>query len=228
MTTEPKLNIVRNLTRKVVVGDRSIGGDSPIAVQSMTATKTTDIDATVRQINDLVAAGADIVRVAIDNQKEAEALMEIRRQVKGNLSVDLQENYRLAEVIAPHVDKIRYNPGHLYHHERSKPWQEKVRYLVKVAQDNDCAMRVGVNCGSVDPDVKSKFDEHDSISPMLESAWEHCNLLDEMGFERYCVSLKDSDPQKVIDVNRRFAEKRSDVPLHLGVTEAGMQDSYCV
>ena len=121
MTTEPKLNIVRNLTRKVVVGDRSIGGDSPIAVQSMTATKTTDIDATVRQINDLVAAGADIVRVAIDNQKEAEALMEIRRQVKGNLSVDLQENYRLAEVIAPHVDKIRYNPGHLYHHERSKP-----------------------------------------------------------------------------------------------------------
>ena len=148
---EPKFNIVRNQTRKMVVGDRSTGGDSPIAVQSMTATKTTDIDATVRQINDLVAAGADIVRVAIDNQKEAEALMEIRRQVKGNLSVDLQENYRLAEVIAPHVDKIRYNPGHLYHHERSKPWQEKVRYLVKVAQDNDCAMRVGVNCGSVDP-----------------------------------------------------------------------------
>ena len=220
--SDTKLNIVRNPTRRIAVGDRFIGGDAPIAIQSMTATKTTDIDATVRQINDLVNAGADVVRVAIDNQKEAEALMEIRRQVKGNLSVDLQENYRLAEVIAPHVDKIRYNPGHLYHHERTKPWQEKVKYLVKVAQDNDCAMRVGVNCGSVDPDVKSKFDEHDSISPMLESAWEHCSLLDELGFERYCVSLKDSDPQKVIEVNRRFAEKRPDVPLHLGVTEAGM------
>ena len=222
MTNETKFNIVRNPTRRIAVGDRFIGGDTPIAIQSMTATKTTDIDATVRQINDLVSAGADVVRVAIDNQKEAEALMEIRRQVKGNLSVDLQENYRLAEVIAPHVDKIRYNPGHLYHHERSKPWQEKVRYLVKVAQDNDCAMRVGVNCGSVDPDVKSKFDEHDSISPMLESAWEHCQLLDDLGFTRYCVSLKDSDPQKVIEVNRRFSEKRPDVPLHLGVTEAGM------
>jgi len=220
--TDTKLTIVRNPTRRIAVGDRFIGGDAPIAIQSMTATKTTDIDATVRQINDLVSAGADVVRVAIDNQKEAEALMEIRRQVKGNLSVDLQENYRLAEVIAPYVNKIRYNPGHLYHHERSKPWQEKVKYLVKVAQDNDCAMRVGVNCGSVDPDVKSKFDEHDSISPMLESAWEHCSLLDELGFERYCVSLKDSDPQKVIEVNRRFAEKRPDVPLHLGVTEAGM------
>ena len=222
MTTETKLNIVRNPTRSVAIGDRFIGGSAPIAVQSMTATRTTDIDATVRQINDLVKAGADVVRVAIDNQKDAEALIEIRHQVKGNLSVDLQENYRLAEIIAPFVDKIRYNPGHLYHHEKSKPWQEKVKYLVQVARDNDCAMRVGVNCGSVDPAVKSKFDAADSISPMLESAWEHCALLDELGYERYCVSLKDSDPLKVIEVNRRFAEKRPDVPLHLGVTEAGM------
>lgn len=220
--TEQKPGIVRNPTRTFAVGSSRIGSDAPIAVQSMTATRTQDIDATVTQIRDLLAAGADLVRVAIDNQKDADALMEIRRQVTGNLSVDLQENYRLAEVIAPHVDKIRYNPGHLYHHERSKPWQDKVRYLVAVARDNDCAMRVGVNCGSVDPDVKARFDEHDSISPMLESAWEHCRLLDELGFERYCVSLKDSDPQKVIEVNRRFAERRPDVPLHLGVTEAGM------
>ena len=90
MTNETKFTIVRNPTRRIAVVDRFIGGDAPIAIQSMTATKTTDIDATVRQINDLVAAGADVVRVAIDNQKEAEALMEIRRQVKGNLSVDLQ------------------------------------------------------------------------------------------------------------------------------------------
>ncbi len=214
--------IERNPTRRVTIGDTAIGQTEPIAVQSMTATRTQDIDATVRQIQDLVAAGADVVRVAIDSMKDAEALIEIRRQVTGNLSVDLQENYRLAEVIAPHVDKIRYNPGHLYHHEQTKPWQQKVEYLVAVARDNDCAMRVGVNCGSVDPAVKSRFAENDSISPMLESAWAHCQLLDDLGFHRYCVSLKDSDPQKVIEVNRRFAEKRPDVPLHLGVTEAGM------
>ncbi|MFM7924143.1 MAG: flavodoxin-dependent (E)-4-hydroxy-3-methylbut-2-enyl-diphosphate synthase, partial [Planctomycetaceae bacterium] len=104
-------------TRSVAIGSISIGSQHPIAVQSMTATRTQDIDATVRQIHDLEAAGADVVRVAIDSRRDAEALMEIRRQVSCNLSVDLQENYRLAEVIAPHVNKIRYNPGHLYHHE---------------------------------------------------------------------------------------------------------------
>ncbi|MFN6150512.1 MAG: (E)-4-hydroxy-3-methylbut-2-enyl-diphosphate synthase [Planctomyces sp.] len=222
MNSPQRPEIVRNPTRSVAIGSISIGSQHPIAVQSMTATRTQDIDATVRQIHDLEAAGADVVRVAIDSRRDAEALMEIRRQVSCNLSVDLQENYRLAELIAPHVNKIRYNPGHLYHHETERPWQDKVRYLMQVARDNDCAMRVGVNCGSVDPAVKERFAEDDSISPMLESAWEHCAVLDELGFDRYCVSLKDSDPQKVIEVNRRFAEKRPDVPLHLGVTEAGM------
>jgi (E)-4-hydroxy-3-methylbut-2-enyl-diphosphate synthase len=214
--------IVRNPTREVSIGSTTIGGSYPVAVQSMTATRTQDIDATVQQIHQLENAGADVIRVAIDSLKDAEALIEIRRQVSGNLSVDLQENYRLAEVIAPHVDKIRYNPGHLYHHEKAKPWQDKVRYLTQVAVDNDCAVRVGVNCGSVDPAVKSRFSDSDSVSPMLESAWDHCQLLDDLNFTRYCVSLKDSDPQKVIEVNRRFAERRPDVPLHLGVTEAGM------
>ncbi len=139
-----------------------------------------------------------------------------------NLVVDLQENYRLAEKLAPHVDKLRYNPGHLYHHEREKPWQEKVRYLVDIARDNDCAVRIGVNCGSVDPAVQSKYDPNDRLSPMLDSALDHCRLLDDLGFTRYCVSLKDSDPREVIEVNRRFAEARPDVPLHLGVTEAGL------
>ena len=212
----------RNPTRSVVIGTVKIGAGAPIAVQSMTATKTQDIVATANQIRSLVDAGADIVRVAIDSQSDAEALIEVSKEVTGNLSVDLQENYRLAEVIAPHVAKLRYNPGHLYHHEREKLWQDKVRYIVGIAADNDCALRVGVNCGSVDPDKKAKYDPDDSISPMLESAQEHCELLDEIGFTRYCVSLKDSDPQNVIDVNRRFADARPDVPLHLGVTEAGM------
>ena len=216
------MEIKRNPTRSVRIGSATIGAGQPVAVQSMTATHTQDIDATVWQVNLLEQAGADVVRIAVDNRKDAEALAEIRRQTTANLSVDLQENYRLAELVAPHVDKVRYNPGHLYHHEREKPWQEKVRYIAAVARDNDCALRVGVNCGSVDPAKKEKYAEDDSITPMLESAWEHCELLDALGFTRYNVSLKDSDPQKVIDVNRRFAERRPDVPLHLGVTEAGL------
>jgi (E)-4-hydroxy-3-methylbut-2-enyl-diphosphate synthase len=216
------LNVSRNPTRSVRIGSVTIGGSQPIAVQSMTATHTQDIDATVALVNLLHDAGADIARIAVDSKKDAEALAEIRQQTKANLSVDLQENYRLAELVAPHVDKVRYNPGHLYHHEQQRPWQDKVRYLANVAIDNDCAMRVGVNCGSVDPAKKEKYDPADSITPMLESAWEHCDFLDSLGYTRYCVSLKDSDPAKVIEVNRRFAERRPDVPLHLGVTEAGL------
>ena len=216
------MELRRNPTRAVQIGSISIGSGNPIAVQSMTATHTQNIDATVAQIEDLFASGADVIRVAVDSTKDAEALREIRQQTKANLVVDLQENYRLAEVVAPFVDKIRYNPGHLYHHEREKPCQEKVTYLARIALEHDCAIRVGVNCGSVDPAKKEQFDPADSITPMLESAWEHCDLLDSLGFFRYCVSLKDSDPQKVIEGNKRFAEKRPEIPLHLGVTEAGM------
>jgi (E)-4-hydroxy-3-methylbut-2-enyl-diphosphate synthase len=218
MTVELK----RNPTRTVRIGTIEIGAGRPIAVQSMTATKTTDVEATVRQINALTDAGADVVRVAVDSKKEAEALAQINDRTHANLAVDLQENYRLAEMVAPFVAKLRYNPGHLYHHERHKPWQEKVRYIAGIAAANDCAIRVGVNCGSVDPDKKEQFDPADSIGPMLASAVDHCEFLDSIGFTWYCVSLKDSDPAKVIEVNRRFAEARPDVPLHLGVTEAGM------
>jgi (E)-4-hydroxy-3-methylbut-2-enyl-diphosphate synthase len=215
-------SIQRNPTRSVRIGTATIGAGHPIAVQSMTATSTQDIAATVAQVRDLEQAGADVVRIAVDNRKDAEALAEIRRQTRANLAVDLQENYRLVTDVAPHVDKVRYNPGHLYHHDREKPWQEKVKLIVETAAAHDCAIRIGVNCGSVDPAKKEMYDPADSITPMLESAWEHCDLLDELDFTRYCVSLKDSDPQKVIEVNRRFAERRPDVPLHLGVTEAGL------
>jgi (E)-4-hydroxy-3-methylbut-2-enyl-diphosphate synthase len=216
------MNLPRNPTRAVRVGSITIGDNNPVAVQSMTATHTQDIDATVAQVNALAEAGADVIRIAVDSAKDAEALAEIRRQTTANLSVDLQENYRLATLVAPHVNKVRYNPGHLYHHERTKPWREKVRFLADVAAENDCAIRVGVNCGSVDPAQRDKYAGDDSITPMLESALEHCEFLDSIGFTRYCVSLKDSDPRKVIEVNRRFADERPDVPLHLGVTEAGI------
>jgi (E)-4-hydroxy-3-methylbut-2-enyl-diphosphate synthase len=213
---------VKRQSKNVRIGTVEVGKDHPIAVQSMAATRTQDIPATLRQIQLIEAAGGDIIRVAVDTPRDVEALAEIRPQTRANLVVDLQENYRLAEKVAPLVQKIRYNPGHLYHMEPKKPIREKVAWLADVAREHDCAIRIGVNCGSVDPDKLDKSPADDSITPMLESALEHCAMLDELGFGRYLVSLKDSDPNKVIDANIRFAEARPDVPLHLGVTEAGM------
>ncbi|HEV7572725.1 MAG TPA: (E)-4-hydroxy-3-methylbut-2-enyl-diphosphate synthase [Thermoanaerobaculia bacterium] len=210
-------------TREVRIGNVTIGANHPIAVQSMTATKTQDAAATIRQVELLEAAGADVIRIAIDTPKDVIALAEIRAaRPNANLVIDLQENYRLAERVAPFVQKLRYNPGHLYHIERDKPISAKVAYLVDVARTHGCAIRIGVNAGSVDPEKVEKYPKHDSISPMLDSALEHCLMLDDLGFDQYVVSLKDSDPNKVIDANIRFAEARPDVPLHLGVTEAGM------
>jgi (E)-4-hydroxy-3-methylbut-2-enyl-diphosphate synthase len=211
----------RKATRAVRIGRLTIGGGHPVAVQSMTATRTTDIEATVRQVLDLERAGADLVRIAVDSRADADALAEIRARTAANLSVDLQENYRLAETVAPHVDKLRYNPGHLHHHERSKPVRDKVAFIAEVAARHDLALRIGVNCGSVDPDKAGRFGS-DSVGEMVASALEHAALLDGLGYTRYCVSLKDSDPAKVIDANRRFATERPEVPLHLGVTEAGL------
>jgi (E)-4-hydroxy-3-methylbut-2-enyl-diphosphate synthase len=213
--------VKRNPTRAVRVGRVTLGGGHAVAVQSMCATRTQDVDATVAQAEAIRGAGGDIVRVAVDSARDVEALAEIRRQTAANLVVDLQENYRLAEKVAPSVDKLRYNPGHLYHHEKHKPVREKVRLLAAVAREHDCALRVGVNCGSVDPETKERF-PGDDVAAMVESAVEHCGYLDELGFERYVVSLKDSHPRKVIEANTRFAARRPDVPLHLGVTEAGI------
>jgi (E)-4-hydroxy-3-methylbut-2-enyl-diphosphate synthase len=211
----------RNPTRAVRVGKVTLGGGHPVAVQSMCATRTQDVDATVEQAEAIRKAGGDVVRVAVDSPKDVDALVEIRRQTPANLVVDLQENYRLAVRVAPHVDKVRYNPGHLYHHEKDKSVREKVRFLAEVAREHDCAIRVGVNCGSVDPETKARHPE-DDVAAMVESALDHCHMLDELGFERYVVSLKDSHPRKVIEANVRFAALRPDVPLHLGVTEAGI------
>ncbi len=213
--------IKRNPTRAVRVGRVTLGGGHPVAVQSMCATHTQDVDATVEQAEAIRKAGGDIVRIAVDGPKDVEALAEVRRQTSANLVVDLQENYRLAKTVAPHVDKLRYNPGHLWHHEKEKPVRGKVRFLADVARDHDLALRIGVNCGSVDPELKERFPD-DDVEAMVRSALEHCAMLDELGFDRYVVSLKDSHPRKVIEGNQRFAQARPDVPLHLGVTEAGM------
>ncbi len=209
-------------TRQIKVGNIKIGGGAPVVVQSMCATRTIDVDQTVAQAHQLAGAGAGIVRIAIDSEKEIPAVKEIRSQTKGiNLSVDLQENYKIADRVAAHVDKIRYNPGHLHHIEKAKTIEQKVKWLVGVARDNDVAVRIGVNCGSVAP---AFLDKHpgDQLAAIVESAAFHCELMDELGFTRFVVSLKDSDPAKVMDANRRFAKRRPDVPIHLGVTEAGL------
>lgn len=216
------MTITRQPTRTVRIGSISIGSEHPIAVQSMTATHTQNVSATVQQVNALHEAGAAVVRIAVDSDKDAAALAEIRQQTQANLSVDLQENYRLAEKVAPHVDKIRYNPGHLYHHEKSRPWQDKVKYLAQIAGEHDCALRVGVNCGSVDPDIKARFPADDEVSPILTSGLEHVEHLESLGFTRFVVSLKDSDPATVVKINQAFSSARPDIPLHLGVTEAGL------
>lgn len=230
------MNTLRRITRKIKVGSTFIGGDAPILVQTMAATKTRDVDATVATIQKLAAHGAGMIRIAVDAPIDAEALVEIRKRVDANLSVDLQENFRMAEKVAPYVDKIRYNPGHLHRLEPELSWEKKVQYLVDVARNNDCALRIGVNSGSLDPeklrqyheklasldaDPALKDDEAKFFDPPIRSALEHVDFVESIGFDRFCVSIKDSDPDTVLLLNRRFAALRPLVPLHLGVTEAG-------
>ncbi len=208
-------------TRKVKVRDLEIGGGAPVSVQSMCATHTQDIDATLAQIADLQKNGADLIRIAVDNMKDVEALAVIRRSTKARLVVDLQENFPLADKVAPHVDKIRYNPGHLHHLEKNRPIEDKVKWLVSIAKEHGLALRVGVNCGSVAPVFLEKY-PGDHVRAIVESAAWHCSLLDSLHFTNYVVSLKDSDPKKVVQCNQEFSKRRPDVPIHLGVTEAGL------
>jgi (E)-4-hydroxy-3-methylbut-2-enyl-diphosphate synthase len=209
------------MTRKIKVRGLVIGGGAPVAVQSMCATHTQDIDATLAQIASLEEHGADLVRIAVDNAKDVAALAEIRRSTRVRLVVDLQENFPLAEKVAPHVDKIRYNPGHLHHLEKHRPVEEKVAWLAAVAKSHGNALRIGVNCGSVAPDFLGRY-PGDQTRAIVESAVWHCELLDGLKFTDYVVSLKDSDPQKVVLCNKEFSKRRPDVPIHLGVTEAGL------
>jgi (E)-4-hydroxy-3-methylbut-2-enyl-diphosphate synthase len=212
--------IARRKTRSVLVRDLVIGSEGQISVQSMCATKTQDLEATTRQIALLQEHGADVIRIAIDSRRDVEALQQIRERTDARLVVDLQESYKLAKAVAPFVQKIRYNPGHLYHHEKDTPVHEKVRYIVGVAKEYSLALRIGVNFGSLDPEQTGKVE--DPIEAALISAKEHIGYLEDLGFTNYVVSLKSSDPNDVIEINSRFVKDFPDVPLHLGVTEAGM------
>ena len=125
-------------TRAVKAGSVTIGGGAPVVVQSMAATKTQNVEATIDQVKMIHEAGAGLVRVAVDSRKDVECLAQVREAVpEANFVVDLQESYRLVTQVAPHVDKVRYNPGHLYHHEKSKSVQEKVAFIAETAGEHD-------------------------------------------------------------------------------------------
>ena len=208
-------------TRAIHIRDLEVGGSAPVAVQSMAATSTRDLEATGRQIRILEAAGADLIRVAVDSKADVEALAKLREGTRARLCVDLQESYRLAADVAPFVDKIRYNPGHLHHHEKQRSVEEKVAFVADVAAKHGCAIRIGINAGSIAPEYKERYGK-DHLAAIVACAVDHCAILDRLGFRDYLVSIKDSDPRLVVDANVRFAAERPDVPIHLGVTEAGM------
>jgi (E)-4-hydroxy-3-methylbut-2-enyl-diphosphate synthase len=208
-------------TRPVKVRDLTIGSGAPISVQTMCSTPTRDTDATLRQVRMLHDKGADLIRLAVDNHSDLESLKIIRKNTSARLAVDLQENYSLAAKIAPYVDKIRYNPGHLYHLEKDRTIEQKVLGFAALAKEHRIALRIGVNCGSVDPVFLKKY-PGDKVKAIVENAVWHCGLLEEAHFANFVVSLKDSDPQTVVACNRVFARRRPDIPLHLGVTEAGL------
>lgn len=214
------MEIKRRNTWDVKAGDLLIGSAHPIVVQSMCATKTQDIDATLGQVKLLESHGAKLIRIAVDSNKDVAALKTIAEQATAAISVDLQESYRLAKDIAPFVDKIRYNPGHLHHHQKEVSVADKVKFIIDQAGAHNCAIRIGINFGSLDPEQAEK--NMDPIEVALASAEQHIEILDKLGFKNYLVSLKSSDPNAVQDINRSFADRFENVPLHLGVTEAGM------
>ncbi len=203
----------RRATRTVPVGKLLLGGEHPIRVQSMTTTDTQDAAGTIAQIERLVQAGCEIVRVTVNHDRAADALPAIRRACPVPLVADIHFTHRLAlRAIAAGVDKVRLNPGNVGSLER-------VREVVRAAADAGVALRIGVNSGSVEKDLLEK---HGWPSPeaMVESALRHCATVEELGFRNYLVSLKSTDTRTVLAANRMFAAQ-SDAPLHLGVTEAG-------
>ena len=207
-------------SREIKVGSIKLGGNNPVVVQSMCSSKTGDIQKTLSQIKALQEHGAGIIRLAVDNKEDVKSLKEIRKETDANISIDLQENYLLAKDVAPYVQKIRYNPGHLYHIEKEKSVKDKVKELVDIAGENDVAIRIGVNFGSLDPNLRKANENSGDVA--IKSASEHVEIMESLGFKDYLVSLKSSDPYGVIKINEEFNKLYPFVPLHLGVTEAGM------
>jgi (E)-4-hydroxy-3-methylbut-2-enyl-diphosphate synthase len=207
-------------TRPVHVGNVQIGGGAPVTVQSMTSTDTRDVAATVAQIQDIEAAGADIVRVAVPDMAAAEAIGPIKSQIGLPLVADIHFNHHLAIAAVQHgADKLRINPGNL-------PRPEHVEAVAAIAAERGLPIRIGVNSGSVPETIRARHEgdgdaQEQLAGAMVESALSHCELLERLDFENIVVSLKAFDLRATWLANRLFREAR-DYALHLGITEAGL------
>ncbi len=205
--------IQRRRSRQIMVGTVPVGGDAPISVQSMTNTETTDVPATVAQIEAIQHAGADIVRVSVPSLDAAEAFGRIRAQVSVPLVADIHFDYRIAlRVLDLGVDCLRINPGNIGREER-------VRAVVEKARDLGVPIRIGVNAGSLEKDLQLKYGEP-TPDALVESALRHIDILDHLDFQEFKVSLKASDVFMAMAAYRKIADQ-IDSPLHLGITEAG-------
>jgi (E)-4-hydroxy-3-methylbut-2-enyl-diphosphate synthase len=201
-------------TRAIKVGGVQIGGGAPVVVQSMTKTDTSDVDATVAQIEEMMRAGCEVVRLAVPDKEAAVALKEIRRRVPGvPLVADIHFHYKLALMaLEAGIDKLRLNPGNIGAHER-------VREVTRAAAAQKVPIRIGVNGGSLEKDLLARYGTA-TPEAMVESALRHIRILEDLDFQDIVVSLKASDVHRTVAAYRLLAEK-VDYPLHLGVTEAG-------
>lgn len=203
----------RMKTRPLMVGNVPVGGGAPVVVQSMTNTDTRDVDATAAQINDLAAAGCEIVRVAVPDQEAAGALRAIKNRITVPLIADIHFDHRLAlAAVESGVDGLRINPGNI-------GGREKVRQVVEACRERNVPIRIGVNAGSLEKDLLEKYGGP-TAEAMVESALRHIYILEELNYREIKLSLKASDVPLTIRAYRLMAEKVS-YPLHVGVTEAG-------
>lgn len=205
--------IIRRPSTRIYVGNVPIGDGAPIAVQSMTNTRTTDVEATVAQIRALEKVGADLVRVSVPTMDAAEAFKLIKQQTNIPLIADIHFDYRIALKVAEYgVDCLRINPGNIGNEER-------IRSVVECARDKNIPIRIGVNGGSLEKDLMDKYKEP-TPEALLESAMRHVDILDRLNFDQFKVSVKASDVFLAVESYRLLA-KQIKQPLHLGITEAG-------
>ncbi len=213
MEVRPHRIIKRKLTKKIKVGSLTIGGDSPISVQSMTNTLTTDIKGTIKQIHLLEEAGADIVRVSCPDEEATKSLKKIIKEVKAPIVADIHFHHKRAiEAAEMGASCLRINPGNIGSRDR-------VLEIIKAAKGNNCAIRIGVNAGSLDKNLLEKYKEP-CPEALVESAEYNIKLLEDNDFFNFKISVKSSDIFLTVKAYKQLSEK-CDYPLHLGVTEAG-------
>ena len=206
--------ITREKTRKVSVGNIVIGGGNPIRVQSMTQTKTKDVESTVKQIHELEEVGCEIIRVTVPDMESARAIGEIKKQITIPLVADIHFQHLLAiEAVNQGVNKVRINPGNI-------GGEENVKAVVKACKEKNVPIRIGINMGSLEKDLFVKYGQYGIPRVMIESAVRHLDIFEKLKFYNIVVSLKCSDCLIAREAYKLFAE-RFDYPLHVGITEAG-------